>query len=82
MCGSYGLFAEPDKMAEELDFPTHPARTGYRPSWNTAPSASILIVYTSDREGVGGMIRWWMSPARRGAPASRLLFNALSETRK
>ena len=44
MCGRYGLFAELNKLAEELGFPPHPARSGYRPSWNIAPSASILVV--------------------------------------
>ena len=80
MCGRYGLFAELDKLAEELGFPPHPARSGYRPSWNIALSSSILIVSAPTGERVGGMMRWWMSSAGRGLPSSRLLFNARGET--
>ena len=57
MCGRYGLFAELDKLAGELDFPPHPARAGYRPSWNIAPSASILVVFALDGERAGGGVR-------------------------
>ena len=49
MCGRYGLFAELDKLAEELGFPPHPARSDYRQSWNIAPSASILVVSAPNR---------------------------------
>ena len=57
MCGRYGLFAELDKLAEELDFRPHPARAGYRQSWNIAPAASILVVSAPNGECVGGMMR-------------------------
>ena len=80
MCGRYGLFAELDNLAEELDFPPHPAQSGYRHSWNIAPSASILVLAAPRGERKVGMMRWGMSPAGRGAPAARLLFNARSET--
>lgn len=80
MCGRYGLFAELDKLAEELGFPPHPARLGYRASWNIAPSMPILAVSAPRGEREAGMMRWGMSPAGGRGPASRLLFNARSET--
>ena len=80
MCGRYGLFAELDKLAEELGFPPHPARSGYRPSWNIAPSASVLVISAPTNEREAAMLRWGMSPAGRGLPSSRLLFKARGET--
>ena len=80
MCGRYGLFAELNKLAKELGFPPHPARSGCRPSWNIAPSASILVVSAPTSVLKVGMMRWGMSPAERGLPSSRLLFNAHGET--
>ena len=50
MCDRHGLFAELDKLAKELDFPPHPARAGYRQSWNIAPAASILVVSVPNGE--------------------------------
>ena len=58
MCGRYGLFAELDQLAEELGFPPHPARSGYRQSWNIAPSASILVVSAPTGEREVEMMRW------------------------
>ena len=60
-------------MAEELGFLPYLARSGYRPSWNIAPSASILVVSAPTDERKVGMMRWGMSPAGRGLPPSRLL---------
>ena len=80
MCGRYGLSAELDQLAEELGFPPHPARSGYRPSWKIAPPASILVLAAPTGEREVEMMRWGMSPAGRGLPSSRLLFNARGET--
>ena len=80
MCGRYGLFADLDKLPEELGFPPHSARSDYRQWWNIAPSAFILVVSAPTGEREVGMMRWGISPTRRNLLSSRLLFNARGET--
>ena len=70
MCGRYGLFAEFDNLAEELGFPPHPARSGYRQSWNIAPSASIPIVSAPTGEREVGMMCWANVAGRMGSAAN------------
>jgi putative SOS response-associated peptidase YedK len=51
MCGRYALHANPEVIALQFSLSTVPA---FRPSYNIAPAADVLIV----RNGNGSLARW------------------------
>ena len=72
MCGRYGLFEDIENVASQFglsltDMPD------YAPSWNIAPTASILAITAGPEARI---IKWGISGNQRGRP----LFNARAET--
>ena len=82
MCGRFGLFAELGDLAGHFDFGAEPLQGSYLPRWNIPPTAPILTVLSDGDARAAGMMRWGLTPSRRGngRSAPRLLFNARSET--
>ena len=81
MCGRISLFSELGDLASQFRFALGQTNDEYRPSWNIAPTAPILVVRTEAGERVGTVMRWGFTfRSRSGGSSSRPLFNARSET--
>lgn len=85
MCGRFGIFNELGTLAEAFDFEMPNLDDLYSPSFNIAPTMSVLVVRPSrsspgQREVVS--MRWGLIPpwAKRDAIRQRPLFNARAET--
>jgi putative SOS response-associated peptidase YedK len=81
MCGRISLFAELGDLASQFRFALGQANDDYRPSWNIAPTASILVVRADAHERLASVMSWGFTFRNRsGGGSSRPLFNARSET--
>ena len=82
MCGRIALFAEPGDLAIQFGFIPGDVSARYRPSWNIAPTASVLAIVAGEARRRAGIMRWGFAfnrpPGESGS--SRPLFNARSET--
>ena len=81
MCGRISLFAELGDLASQFRFMLTPALDGYRPSWNIAPAAWILVVTADVGERAASVMRWGFTFGGRagGIASARPLFNARAE---
>ena len=82
MCGRISLFAELGDLASQFRFNPGLIEGTYRPSWNIAPTAPVLVVRAEDDRRRAGMMRWGFTFNRHqsGGGSSQPLFNARSET--
>ena len=81
MCGRISLFAELGDLASQFRFALGQTNDDYRPSWNIAPTAPILVVRAEAHERLASVMSWGFTFRNRsGGGSSRPLFNARSET--
>lgn len=82
MCGRFGLFSDLDRLAEEFGFDPLSVRELFTPSYNVAPTDSVLALAAPGLALEPRMMRWGLIPPwqRRGDPLGRPIFNARSET--
>ncbi len=82
MCGRISLFAELGDLASQFRFALGQTNDDYRPSWNMAPTAPLLVVRADAGQRSASIMRWGFTFNSRsgGGSSSRPLFNARSET--
>ena len=81
MCGRISLFAELGDLASQFRFALGQTNDDYRPSWNIAPTAPILVIRSDGNERLASVMSWGFTfRSRSGSGSSRPLFNARSET--
>jgi len=81
MCGRISLFAELGDLASQFRFALGQTNDDYRPSWNIAPTAPILVIRADGNERSASVMSWGFTfRSRSGSGSSRPLFNARSET--
>ncbi len=82
MCGRISLFAELGDLASQFRFDPGLIEDVYQPSWNVAPTASVLAITAEDGRRTGAVMRWGFTftGRRSGSGSSGPLFNARSET--
>ena len=81
MCGRISLFAELGDLASQFRFALGQTNDDYRPSWNIAPTAPILVIRSDGYERSASVMSWGFTfRSRSGSGSSRPLFNARSET--
>ena len=82
MCGRFGLFTDLIELVELLGFEIRKSDDLYAPSWNIAPTSSVLTITESDGDRTGSMMRWGLVPswANPETALKHSMFNARSET--
>ena len=82
MCGRFGLFTDLAELVDLLGFELTIPIESIDPSWNIAPTRSILTIKPDGERRVGTLMRWGLIPrwAKPENAFKRPLFNAGSET--
>lgn len=81
MCGRIALYDDPDHLARLLDAGVDPELlSDWKPSWNVAPTDTLLGV--SERHGERTLRRysWGLVPSWSKSPAMKGTFNARAES--
>ena len=82
MCGRFGLFSDLDRLAEQFGFDPLTVRDLFDPSYNVAPTNSVLTLTAPGLAMEPQLMRWGLIAPwqRRGDPLGKPIFNARSET--
>ncbi|MXY00079.1 MAG: SOS response-associated peptidase [Chloroflexi bacterium] len=82
MCGRFGLFSDLDRLAEQFGFDPLTVRDMFAPSYNVAPTNTVLTLTAPGLVLEPQMMRWGLIAPwqRRGDPLGKPVFNARSET--
>ncbi len=81
MCGRFTLFAEFDDILERFDIEAAIEQDLYIPSFNIAPSQSVLSVINDGRRNRLGYLRWGFVPSwAKDEKIGYKMINARSET--
>lgn len=82
MCGRFGLFSDLDRLAEQFGFDPLTVRDMFAPSYNVAPTNSVLTLTAPGLALEPQLMRWGLIAPwqRRGDPLGKPVFNARSET--
>lgn len=82
MCGRFGLFSDLDRLAEQFGFDPLTVRELFAPSYNVAPTNSVLTLTAPGLALEPQLMRWGLIAPwqRRGDPLGKPIFNARSET--
>ena len=82
MCGRFGLFSDLDRLAEQFGFDPLTVRDLFDPSYNVAPTNSVLTLTAPGLALEPQLMRWGLIAPwqRRGDPLGKPIFNARSET--
>ena len=82
MCGRFGLFSDLDRLAEQFGFDPLTVRDLFDPSFNVAPTSSVLTLTAPGLSLEPLLMRWGLIAPwqRHGDPLGKPIFNARSET--
>ncbi|OLS40358.1 SOS response-associated peptidase [Bacillus sp. MRMR6] len=81
MCGRFTLTASVDELVDRFDIEFFLQQEQYAPSYNIAPSQSVLSVINDGEQNKMGFLRWGLIPAWAKDPSIGFkMINARAET--
>lgn len=81
MCGRFTLFADYEQILERFDVDVAFAEENYSPSFNVAPSQSVISIINDGSSNRLGGLRWGLIPSwSKSEKIGYKLINARSET--
>ena len=81
MCGRFTLTATIDELMDRFDVESFLQEEEYSPSYNVAPSQSVLAVLNNGKENRMGFLRWGLIPPwAKDKSIGYKMINARSET--
>ncbi|WP_251550700.1 SOS response-associated peptidase [Neobacillus muris] len=81
MCGRFTLTATVDELIDRFDIQAFLDEEKYLPSYNIAPSQSVLAIINDGQSNRMGFLKWGLIPSWAKAPAiGNKLTNARAET--
>lgn len=81
MCGRFTLTATVDKLIDRFEIEYFLEQENFQPSYNIAPSQSVLAVINNGRHNKMGYLRWGLIPPfAKDISSGNKMINARSET--
>lgn len=81
MCGRFTLTATVDQLIDRFDIEYFLEQENFQPSYNIAPSQSVLAVINNGRHNKMGFLRWGLIPPfAKDISIGNKMINARSET--
>jgi putative SOS response-associated peptidase YedK len=81
MCGRFTLTATVDQLIDRFDIEYFLEQENFQPSYNIAPSQSVLAVINNGRHNKMGFLRWGLIPPfAKDLSIGNKMINARSET--
>jgi putative SOS response-associated peptidase YedK len=81
MCGRFTLTATVDQLMDRFDIEYFLEQENFQPSYNIAPSQSVLAVINNGRHNKMGFLRWGLIPPfAKDLSIGNKMINARSET--
>jgi putative SOS response-associated peptidase YedK len=81
MCGRFTLTATVDQLMDRFDIEYFLEQENFQPSYNIAPSQSVLAVISNGRHNKMGFLRWGLIPPfAKDISIGNKMINARSET--
>jgi putative SOS response-associated peptidase YedK len=81
MCGRFTLTATVDQLMDRFDIESFLEQEDFQPSYNVAPSQSVLAVINNGRHNKMGFLRWGLVPPfAKDLSIGNKMINARSET--
>jgi putative SOS response-associated peptidase YedK len=81
MCGRFTLTATVDQLMDRFDIEYFLEQDNFQPSYNIAPSQSVLAVINNGRHNKMGFLRWGLIPPfAKDVSIGNKMINARSET--